>query len=442
MSDGRPKVHFSAQRGWINDPNGLICLDGTYHMFFQHNPNGIVHGPMHWGHATSTDLATWHEGAIALAPDISGECFSGSAVAAGAGRTTSDIGPDQILLYYTAHRRIDGADFQQQHLVVADRGLTTFERHAANPVVPNPALPVFRDPKVFWHPASSAWVMVITHGQCVGIYRSADAVHWSLASTFGETEGSHGRGPWECPDLFALPVEGGGETVWVLIVGVGAAGDGYSETQYFIGDFDGTRFVNRSPASVVLRLDEGRDCYATQSWSGTAQNGLIISWMSNIRYANRTPAAPEFRGYMTLPRQLSIAHTPEGLRLRQQVPASVRAAFAANEVSSRDVTLPPRGQQLLTLRERLEDNERILVRVAAAAEPLLSLERTGDDSMVISVHRSTRLAGSDDPDFAFDRRIVRTLPADGVVKMDLYADDALVEAFFDDGLTTISLLLG
>lgn len=78
-----PQFHLAPPAGWINDPNGLICIDGVYHAFFQHHPYSEHWGPMHWGHATSRDLIRWQHQPIALAPDTPYDkdgCFSGCAV--------------------------------------------------------------------------------------------------------------------------------------------------------------------------------------------------------------------------------------------------------------------------------------------------------------------------------------------------------------------------
>jgi len=77
----RPQVHFSPRRGWNNDPNSLVFLNGLYHLFFQHNPFGWSWGNMHWGHAISKDLVRWKELEEALyTPNHEDLAFSSSAI--------------------------------------------------------------------------------------------------------------------------------------------------------------------------------------------------------------------------------------------------------------------------------------------------------------------------------------------------------------------------
>src|SRR5215217_6196361 len=101
----RPQIHFSPKANWMNDPNGMVYYNGTYHLFFQYYPDSSVWGPMHWGHATSTDMIHWQEQPIALYPDSVGYIFSGSTVVDK--DNTSGFGRDgktPIVAIYTSHK--------------------------------------------------------------------------------------------------------------------------------------------------------------------------------------------------------------------------------------------------------------------------------------------------------------------------------------------------
>jgi sucrose-6-phosphate hydrolase SacC (GH32 family) len=210
----------------MNDPNGMVYLDGEYHLFFQYNPNDIVWGPMHWGHAISTDLVHWEELPIALYPDELGTIFSGSAVVDyrnTSGLQTGTVAP--IIAIFT-HA---GATQQQSIAVSNDRG-RSFQKYAGNPVIPNANIPDFRDPKVL--EVNGNWVMVLAVGEKIDFYSSKDLKSWDKTSEFGERP--HG-GVWECPDLFPYSYNND-ENIWVLIASAGGGGPNLgSGTQYFLG---------------------------------------------------------------------------------------------------------------------------------------------------------------------------------------------------------------
>ncbi|RTR02960.1 glycoside hydrolase family 32 protein [Halomonas nitroreducens] len=324
----RPVLHFTPPAGWMNDPNGLVFFEGEYHLFYQYYPHDRVWGPMHWGHAVSRDLVHWQHLAPALAPDEAGMCFSGSAIVDRHDTSGLFEGEPGLLAFYTAHRTApDDPEVYVQEQCLAysrDRG-RSWHRYEGNPIMANPGRRDFRDPKVIWHAPSQRWVMALACGQVIQFHVSEDLLSWRLVSTFGEDQGAHTRHPWECPDLFELPVAGNGEdqpaSRWVLVVGIGASDDNPfgSFTQYFVGDFDGERFHNDNPADRVLMMDEGRDFYAVQSWSDLPdadERRLAIAWLNNWLYANQIPEAG-WRGAMSYPRELSLVATPGGVRLRQ-----------------------------------------------------------------------------------------------------------------------------
>ncbi|WP_306022751.1 glycoside hydrolase family 32 protein [Paraglaciecola sp.] len=244
----RPQIHFSPLKHWMNDPNGMVYYQGEYHLFYQYHPESTVWGPMHWGHAVSTDLVNWEELPIALFPDEFGTIFSGSAVIDWnntSGLGTADNPPMvAIFTYHDAEADKMGAiDFQTQGLAFSlDKG-RTWKKYANNPVMLNPGKRDFRDPKVSWNSKANKWIMVLAEGQEIGFYSSDNLLNWKLESHFGQGWGNH-SGVWECPDLISLQVDENGNRKDVLIVSIGAGGpNGGSATQYFIGEFDGHEYV-------------------------------------------------------------------------------------------------------------------------------------------------------------------------------------------------------
>ncbi|MDC1226246.1 glycoside hydrolase family 32 protein [Algibacter sp.] len=315
----RPNFHFTPKANWMNDPNGMFYLNGKYHLYFQYYPDGNVWGPMHWGHAISKNMITWEEQPIALYPDDLGLIFSGSAIVDK--NNTSGFGKDgisPIVAIYTYHNmkgEKDGdIDFQTQAIAYSlDEGMTWI-KHDKNPVISNPGIKDFRDPKVIWDDKTNKWIMALAGGDRVMFYSSTNLKDWNLESEFGKDIGQHG-GLWECPDLFPIKISGTDKTKWVLIVSINpAAPNGGSGTQYFIGDFDGSKFALDVDFNTQLQtqkaawLDFGRDNYAGVTWSNIPKEDgrkLFIGWMSNWEYARDVPTET-WRSAMTVSRELKL----------------------------------------------------------------------------------------------------------------------------------------
>lgn len=323
----RPNYHFTPKANWMNDPNGMFYYNGYYHLYFQYHPESSVWGPMHWGHAISTDMITWTEQPIALFPDKLGTIFSGSAVvdisnSSGLGEVDKSI---PIVAIYTNSLKLDEGDNWKQTQSIAyshDEG-KTFTKYENNPVIDNNELPDFRDPKVTWDDDRKKWVMSLAVADRISFYESKNLKDWNLLSSFGQGIGGHG-GVWECPDLFKLPVLGTDESKWVLFVSINPGGpNGGSATQYFIGDFDGKTFTMDKEFEKNLNeehnywIDFGRDNYAGVTWSNARKKDgskLMIGWMSNWDYAQKVPTE-KWRSAMTIARKIQLQKNEEGYRL-------------------------------------------------------------------------------------------------------------------------------
>ncbi len=291
----RPQFHFSSQRGWNNDPNGLSYYRGEYHLFYQHNPVGWNWGNMHWGHAVSKDLVHWQELGDKLWPDHEGAMFSGSGVVDQ--QNTSLLGtkdhPAHILLY-TAWGNPNGPDVQSLAFSLDGR---SYRKFAQNPVVKQ-ITPGNRDPKVIWHEPTQRWVMALYVEQPKGTHTvqfltSSDLKRWSLASSIA--------GFFECPDLFPLTLAGQPDKMkWILTA---------ADSDYVVGSFDGSTFF---PESKKLKGHRGRGFYAPQTFSDlpTADGRRIqIGWLQAP-----SPGMP-FNQAMSLPLELRLISTADGPRL-------------------------------------------------------------------------------------------------------------------------------
>lgn len=351
----RPRFHFTPQKFWTNDPNGLLYHQGEFHLFFQHNPYDKVWGHMHWGHAISNDLLHWQELPIAIAED-SAMIFSGSAVVDQ--KNTAGFGENAFVAFYTAHRILDPAhpDHYRQTQCLAystDKG-RTWTKYDKNPIL-DLGKKDFRDPKVFWHEESQKWIMVVNlpTERKTQFYGSNNLKNWHLLSEFGP-EGNTAI-PWECPDLFSLPVENQpGKQKWVLLISAEGPYPGFQGMQYFVGDFDGVRFKNDNPPDKPLYVDYGRDYFAAVTFNHTPNNRrVLLGWLSNWAYANQVPTHP-WRNGMALPRMLYLQKEPEGYRLLQQ-PIPTVDFLARSAIKHVNIDLHRIGELEITTPNREND---------------------------------------------------------------------------------------
>ena len=303
----RPVYHHTPLYGWMNDANGLVYKDGEYHLYFQYNPYGSEWGNMHWGHSVSKDLVHWEHLAPAIARDTLGHIFSGSSIVDQ--ENVAGYGAGNILAFYTSASDKNG---QIQCLAFSKDNGRTFTKYEKNPILcPADGLRDFRDPKVFRYEPEDKWVMIVSADKEMRFYDSKNLKDWNYMSSFGE---GYGVQPcqFECPDMVELPVDGDlNRKKWALIVNVNpGCYFGGSATQYFTGNFDGTKFSCDSQPNVTKWLDWGKDHYATVCFSNTGERTIAVPWMSNWQYCNIVPTK-QFRSANALPRELSL-YTQDG----------------------------------------------------------------------------------------------------------------------------------
>ena len=285
----RPKIHFTTRMGWINDPNGLVYKDGIYHMFYQLNPYGTDWGNMHWGHAISKDLISWEQKDIALFPDEYGTVFSGCGFRDE--KNAAGLGKDALLFFYTAAGGFNEWSKEAGYNSTQRLAVLNNDTLIKKDMILDTVKDGNRDPKVFYHEESKAYVMVLyLIDNEFAIFRSDDLKNWT------ETDRLSLEGMWECPDLFELEIEGTNDKRWVFW-----SADGF----YVLGDFDGYKFTKRSE---VLSAYDTKLPYAAQTYAG-CERRISVAW---YRTANDRGG---FKGMMSVPTKLSLIDTDKGIRL-------------------------------------------------------------------------------------------------------------------------------
>ena len=435
----RPAYHYSPAAGNLADPNGLVLYEGEYHLF--HQQDGT------WGHAISSDMVHWKRQKTALEHDTQGLAMSGSCVVDGADTSGLVKGGGMVAVYTST----EGGEAQSL-AYSSDRG-RTWQRFSGNPVIPNDGRKDFRDPKVFWHEDSKAWVMIVSAGDHVSLLRSTDLKAWTHASDFGQGIGSHAA-VWECPDLFPLTDSSDGRTRWVMTLSVGANEETAGSTaQYFIGDFDGSVFFPEDRETSFT--DAGQDFYAAQSFEHVEGRRVWMAWLGNWNYPYSLPTG-DWRGEMSIPRELSLT-TVGGRRTLIQRPVPELDALRGEATDLAGLKATDTVTDLGTGRTVEID---LTLDVSQASEAWLGLARGEVDGKTqevrVGVNVSTatlyldrtdggltQVEGKDEgtrADFAL-RREARYHPTGSTVRLHLYLDRSSLEVFVDDGATVGSLLV-
>ena len=432
----RPVYHHTPAYGWMNDPNGMFYKDGVYHLYFQYNPYGSVWGNMHWGHSTSTDLMHWKFEGCAIVPDAWGAIFSGSCVVDH--ENTAGFGKEAVVAFYTSAKSTPWGDIQMQSMAYSLDNGKTFTKYEGNPILTSSEKD-FRDPKVFWYAPGKHWVMILAVGQHMEIYSSVNLKEWKKESEFGAMQGAHG-GVWECPDLVEIPVEGSREKKWVLICNLNPGGPfGGSAAQYFVGSFDGKKFVNESPTQTKW-MDWGKDNYATVTWNNAPDGRCIaLGWMSNWQYANNVPTR-QYRSANTLARDLTLYREGQELYLKSTPSVEVKKARGKKvSIPSFKVSEKHEIVNLFEEKQGAYEVEIVIQNAGASKIAFCLLNDKGEKvSMYYDLNRKQFVmdrSESGTVDFSKDFPAVTVAPAnvDKELTLRLFVDRSSIEAFGEDG---------
>jgi len=406
----RPQFHFSPRRGWNNDPNGMVYYNGEYHLFFQHNPFGIKWGNMHWGHAVSKDLVHWQELPIALYPNsLNDMAFSGGGLVDQGNTAGFKTGEeDVIVVSFTSTGRGECIAYSN------DCG-RHFEEYGGNPVMKHRG----RDPKIIWYKPEDKWVMVVydqeEDSRRYAFYESKNLKSWKYLSAI--------EGFFECPEFFELPVDGNeNNRKWVLY---GAAwrederGNGHAtRSSYMIGSFDGKNF---NPETEIIDGHLGPNFYAAQTFSNVpGGRRLMIGWMSGAEF----PGMP-FNQCMTIPLELGLRTTSEGIRLFFTPAAEITSLYSGKEVYGNQINVTEANDLFKCVSVELLDIN-------------FEIEHAENGEMMLIVRGLPIIYNFETHELTSQGKTGILEPVDGKIDLRILVDRSVIEIFGNDGLISIA----
>jgi sucrose-6-phosphate hydrolase SacC (GH32 family) len=427
----RPQYHFSPPQNFMNDANGMVFFQGEYHLFYQHNPEGNVWGHMSWGHAVSPDMIYWQNLPVAIPEHKDYMIFSGSSVV-DRNNSSGLCGKEACLVaIYTAHKE----GWQRQNIAYSlDRG-RTWKDYEGNPVV-DEKKPDFRDPKMFWYEPQRKWVLVTVFAdeRLARFYESRDLKSWKFMSEFGPAGTTEGQ--WECPDLVELPIEGTTQKKWVLIISRNpGAPQGGTGVQYFVGNFDGTRFTNETPDSTKLWIDWGKDFYATQRFADQPASDKRIIWMGwlgNWKYANQEPTSP-WRGIQSIPREMFLRRCETGYCVGERPIHELQSLrMRTHSLRSGKVTVPSASFEFDA---QLQSDKDMQLEITDSKGKTVLI---GFDPTAKQIYIDRTKSGEASFSLDFPGKHAGSIASGNSVSLHVFVDQTTIEIFANDGERVIS----
>ncbi|WP_282837925.1 glycoside hydrolase family 32 protein, partial [Microbacterium flavum] len=435
----RPSFHLTPDAHWINDPQRPFFAGGTWHLYYLYNADYPDGNGTEWYHATSDDLVTWHNEGVAIEKYRNGlgDILTGSAVVDETG--SAGFGKGAIIAIVT--QQDDGV--QRQSLFYSTDDGYTFQGYDGNPIMDNPGVVDWRDPKIIRDETHDRWVMVLAEGERLGFYVSDDLRAWTYVSDYATDR----WGLLECPDLFEMVDPQSGRRTWILA----ASADGTSEGRttglaYWTGDWDGERFT--PDVDEPLWLDDGADFYAAVTWDDPRRGDAerlterhALGWINNWAYARELPTDGWQGGALSVTRTLTLDEDGGRLMLRSR-PVDTLRGLEGVQVSAPAQTIEPGAiAPLATQPDAVSYRLRVSIDREDAGSLRLRLGGSGAGDVTVGydaergvafVDRAHDTLASQLPDAYRDVRTSDVLSGD-VLNLDILVDASSVEVFLGDG---------
>ncbi|WP_336626402.1 MULTISPECIES: glycoside hydrolase family 32 protein [unclassified Microbacterium] len=441
----RPGFHLTPAAHWINDPQRPFFAAGKWHLYYLYNADYPHGNGTEWYHATSDDLVTWHNEGVAIEKYRNGlgDILTGSAVVDETG--SAGFGAGAVVAIVT--QQDDGV--QRQSLFFSTDGGYTFQGYEGNPIMENPGVVDWRDPKVIRDETNERWVMVLAEGHRLGFYVSDDLRDWRYVSDVATDQ----WGLLECPDLFEMVDPLSGRRTWILAASAdGAREDRTTGLAYWTGAWDGERFT---PDAVdPLWLDDGADFYAAVTWDDPRRDAdarlterYALGWINNWAYARDLPTDDWQGGALSVTRSISLDEVDGRLELRSR-PIDALRGLEGDPMSAPAQTIAPGAIAPLSVQpDAVSYRLRASVDRRDAGSFRLRLGGgTGEVTIgydaaqgTVFVDRSHDALAAGLPE-AYRAVRMSALPPGDVLDLDILVDAASVEVFIgDDSALTMAV---
>jgi len=424
-SPWRFSFHIQPPTGLLNDPNGFVYHNGTYHLFYQWFPLGPVHGLKYWYHMTSKDLVHWFDEGAALIPNDDPDshgAYSGSGF----------IKNDQVHIMYTGNKR--DADWKRHtsQIVGHLRSDGRIDKHLppAIPTVPNGYTEHFRDPKVFQH--HGTWYCIIGAQRddltgCTVMYQSEDAESWTLMGELVTRYDQFGY-MWECPDYFELDGKG---LLLFSPQGIAPAGDRYQnifQSGYLMGQplaLPELAFQHED----FVELDFGFDFYAPQTTLAADGRRILVGWMGlpDISYPSDRY---NWAHGLTLPRELTLENQQLRQKPVQELTSLRKETLYEKELKLVREVLPAQAEIFeleLSQLQLSSDQLEVKLRVSEQEETVL---RYDQQTNRFTIDRGQSGAEVPALEYGTTRSTVLTEP---LHTLRVFVDRSSIEVFLNDG---------
>ena len=355
----RPQFHFTSRVGWLNDPNGMVYYEGEWLMAFQHFAKGNANGAKSWGQAVSKDLMHWTQLPHALNPYPNVKWDKGNDHAIWSGSAIVDqfnaLGKQKgevktIFAMFTAtHAGEDkrGAFFQVG-AYSTDKGRTWTKINDGRPLIDHLEGfdPGQRDPYLFFHAPTKSYRFIMGIGgpeRAVRIWKSTDLLHWDQICDIPNKSA-------ECINMYSVPVDGDPKNMKWVIADAGTA--------YDIGDFDGTKWTSladKDKSGKRLKYEYGDCYYAAQTFNQSPDHRAVhVGWLQSKQYSPFIEAGMPFTQQMSVPAEITLRTTTEGIRMFRNPVKEITALYAKTSKSD-NLSVEAANAKLAALRPELID---------------------------------------------------------------------------------------